>query len=166
MMADMSLYDIPINTLDGKPASLNDYAGKAVLLVNVASRCGLTPQYEGLERIHERYAERGFTVVGVPCNQFGAQEPGTSDEIQEFCSATYGVTFPLLEKIEVNGENRHPLYQELTKTTDAEGNAGDITWNFEKFLIGADGTVLKRFRPRTEPEASEVVEAIEAALPA
>ncbi|MFD0638298.1 glutathione peroxidase [Catenulispora yoronensis] len=162
----MSLYDIPINTLDGKPASLNDYAGKAVLLVNVASRCGLTPQYEGLERIHERYAERGFTVVGVPCNQFGAQEPGTSDEIQEFCSATYGVTFPLLEKIEVNGENRHPLYQELTKTTDAEGNAGDITWNFEKFLIGADGTVLKRFRPRTEPEASEVVEAIEAALPA
>ncbi|NUP48543.1 MAG: glutathione peroxidase [Catenulispora sp.] len=162
----MSLYDIPINTLDGKPASLNDYAGKAILLVNVASRCGLTPQYEGLERLHERYAERGFTVVGVPCNQFGAQEPGTSEEIQEFCSATYGVTFPLLEKIDVNGDNRHPLYVELTQQTDDEGNNGDIQWNFEKFLIGADGTVLKRFRPRTEPEAPEVVESIEAALPA
>ncbi|WP_344656558.1 glutathione peroxidase [Catenulispora subtropica] len=162
----MSLHDIPINTLDGKPGSLNDYAGKAVLLVNVASRCGLTPQYEGLERLHERYAERGFTVLGVPCNQFGGQEPGTSEEIQEFCSATYGVTFPLTEKIEVNGENRHPLYEELTKTTDAEGVNGDIQWNFEKFLISADGTVLKRFRPRTEPEAPEVVEAVEAALPA
>jgi glutathione peroxidase len=165
-MADMSLYDIPINTLDGKPASLNDFAGKAVLLVNVASRCGLTPQYEGLERLHERYAERGFTVVGVPCNQFGGQEPGTSEEIQEFCSATYGVTFPLLEKIDVNGDDRHPLYAELTQTTDDEGTNGDIQWNFEKFLIGADGTVLKRFRPRTEPEAPEVVESIEAALPA
>jgi glutathione peroxidase len=165
-MADMSLHDIPINTLDGKPASLKDYAGKAVLLVNVASRCGLTPQYEGLERLHERYAERGFTVLGVPCNQFGGQEPGTSEEIQEFCSATYGVTFPLTEKIEVNGDNRHPLYAELTKTTDADGANGDIQWNFEKFLIGADGSVLKRFRPRTEPEASEVVAAVEAALPA
>jgi glutathione peroxidase len=162
----MSLYDIPINTLDGKPASLKDYEGKAVLLVNVASRCGLTPQYEGLERIHERYADRGFTVLGVPCNQFGGQEPGTSEEIQEFCSATYGVTFPLTEKIEVNGDERHPLYTELTKAADAEGNNGDIQWNFEKFLISSDGTVLKRFRPRTEPEASEVVEAIEAALPA
>ncbi|MEY9888379.1 glutathione peroxidase [Catenulispora sp. MAP12-49] len=162
----MSLYDIPINTLDGKPASLKDYEGKAVLLVNVASRCGLTPQYEGLERIHERYADRGFTVLGVPCNQFGGQEPGTSEEIQEFCSATYGVTFPLTEKIEVNGDARHPLYTELTQTTDAEGNNGDIQWNFEKFLIGSDGTVLKRFRPRTEPEAPEVTEAIEAALPA
>ena len=165
-MADMNLYDIPINTLDGKPASLNDYAGKAILLVNVASRCGLTPQYEGLERLHERYADRGFTVVGVPCNQFGGQEPGTSEEIQQFCSATYGVTFPLLEKIDVNGENRHPLYAELTQATDDEGANGDIQWNFEKFLIGADGTVLKRFRPRTEPEAPEVVESIEAALPA
>ena len=162
----MSLYDIPINTLDGKPASLKDYEGKAVLLVNVASRCGLTPQYEGLERLHERYADRGFTVVGVPCNQFMGQEPGTAEEIQEFCSATYGVTFPLMEKIEVNGDGRHPLYAELTKATDSEGNNGDIQWNFEKFLISSDGTVLKRFRPRTEPEASEVVEAIEAALPA
>ncbi|ACU69943.1 Glutathione peroxidase [Catenulispora acidiphila DSM 44928] len=162
----MSLYDIPINTLDGKPASLKDYEGKTVLLVNVASRCGLTPQYEGLERLHERFADRGFTVVGVPCNQFGGQEPGTSEEIQEFCSATYGVTFPLTEKIDVNGDERHALYTELTKATDAEGGNGDIQWNFEKFLIGSDGTVLKRFRPRTEPEAAEVVEAIEAALPA
>jgi glutathione peroxidase len=162
----MSLYDIPINTLDGKPASLKDYAGKAILLVNVASRCGLTPQYEGLERLHERYADRGFTVLGVPCNQFGGQEPGSSEEIQEFCSATYGVTFPLTEKIEVNGEGQHALYAELTKTTDAEGSNGDIQWNFEKFLIGSDGSVLKRFRPRTEPESPEVVEAIEAALPA
>ena len=162
----MSLYEIPINTLDGKPASLKDYQGKTVLLVNVASRCGLTPQYEGLERLHERYADRGFTVLGVPCNQFGGQEPGTSEEIQEFCSATYGVTFPLTEKIEVNGDERHPLYTELTKTADAAGEDGDIQWNFEKFLIGSDGSVLKRFRPRTEPESSEVVEAIEAALPA
>jgi glutathione peroxidase len=162
----MSLYEIPINTLDGKPTSLNDYAGKAILLVNVASRCGLTPQYEGLERLQDRYAARGFTVIGVPCNQFMGQEPGTAEEIQEFCSATYGVTFPLMEKIEVNGDNRHALYTELTKTPDAEGTDGDIQWNFEKFLIGSDGTVLKRFRPRTEPEAPEVVEAIEAALPA
>jgi glutathione peroxidase len=162
----MSIQDIPINTLDGKPASLSDYAGKAILLVNVASRCGLTPQYEGLERLHERYAERGFTVVGVPCNQFGGQEPGTADEIQEFCSATYGVTFPLLQKIDVNGDGRHPLYTELTKTPDVEGNDGDIQWNFEKFLISSEGTVLQRFRPHTEPEAPEVVEAVEAALPA
>jgi glutathione peroxidase len=161
----MSLYDIPIKTLDGKPSSLNDYAGKAVLVVNVASKCGLTPQYEGLERIHEQYAARGFSVVGVPCNQFGGQEPGSSEEIQEFCSATYGVTFPLTEKVEVNGDERHPLYAALIETADAEGAAGDIQWNFEKFLIGADGTVLNRFRPRTEPEAPEVIAAIEAALP-
>ena len=166
LITDMSLYDIPINTLDGKATSLKDYAGKAVLLVNVASQCGLTPQYEGLERIHERYAARGFTVVGVPCNQFGGQEPGTAEEIQQFCSTTYGVAFPLLEKIEVNGEGRHPLYAELTETPDAQGDSGDIQWNFEKFLISADGTVLGRFRPRTDPEAPEVLEAIEAALPA
>ena len=162
----MTLYDIAINTLDGNPSSLNDYAGKAILLVNVASRCGLTPQYEGLVRLHERYADRGFTVLGVPCNQFLGQEPGTAEEIQEFCSTTYGVSFPLTEKIEVNGDNRHPLYTALVETPDAEGNNGDIQWNFEKFLIGSDGTVLKRFRPRTEPEATEVVDAIEAALPA
>jgi glutathione peroxidase len=166
LIMSMSLYDIPIATLDGKPSSLNDYAGKALLVVNVASKCGLTPQYEGLERIHEQYAARGFSVVGVPCNQFGGQEPGTTEEIQEFCSATYGVTFPLTEKTEVNGDDRHPLYSALTETADAEGAAGDIQWNFEKFLVSADGTVLNRFRPRTEPEAPEVIAAIEAALPA
>jgi glutathione peroxidase len=161
----MTLTDIAINTIDDKPTTLGAFAGKAVLLVNVASKCGLTPQYEGLERLHELYADRGFTVVGVPCNQFMGQEPGSPEEIVEFCSATYGVTFPLLEKIDVKDENQHPLYAELTKTEDAEGAAGDVQWNFEKFLIGADGTVLNRFRPRTEPEAPEVVAAIEAALP-
>ena len=162
----MPLLDIPLTTLAGQPTTLGQLGADVLLIVNVASKCGLTPQYEGLERLHERYAERGFSVVGVPCNQFGGQEPGTAEEIQEFCSATYGVTFPLLQKIDVNGSERHPLYAELTKTPDAEGNDGDIQWNFEKFLIGADGTVLRRFRPGTEPEAPEVVEAVEAALPA
>ena len=162
----MSLYDIPVNTLQGQPSSLGDHKGKVLLVVNVASRCGLTPQYEGLERLHERYADRGFAVVGFPCNQFGAQEPGTSEEIQEFCSATYGVTFPMFEKVEVNGDGRHPVYSILTETADANGEAGDIQWNFEKFLVGSDGTVLGRFRPRTEPESDEVVGAIEAALSA
>ena len=161
----MTLTDIPINTIDDKPTTLGAFAGQAVLLVNVASKCGLTPQYEGLERLQEQYAARGFTVVGVPCNQFGGQEPGSAEEIVEFCSSTYGVTFPLLEKIDVNGEHRHPLYAELTQVADDEGNAGDVQWNFEKFLIAADGSVLKRIRPRTEPEAAEVVAAIEAALP-
>jgi glutathione peroxidase len=162
----MSLYDIPLRTLTGEPTSLADYRGKAVLLVNVASKCGLTPQYEGLERLQKTYGEKGFTVLGVPCNQFAGQEPGSAEEIQSFCSATYGVTFPLLEKIEVNGEHRHPLYTELTQVADAEGEAGDIQWNFEKFLVGADGDTITRFRPRTEPEAPEVVAAIEAHLPA
>jgi glutathione peroxidase len=134
-------------------------------VVNVASKCGLTPQYTGLEELQERYADKGFTVLGVPCNQFGGQEPGTAEEIATFCSATYGVTFPLTEKIDVNGDTRHPLYSELTTTPDAEGAAGDVQWNFEKFLLGTDGTVLRRFRPRTEPTSPEVTEAIEAALP-
>jgi glutathione peroxidase len=162
----MTLYDIPLRTLAGEPTSLAEYRGKAVLLVNVASRCGLTPQYAGLERLQKEYGDRGFTVVGVPCNQFAGQEPGSAQEIQSFCSATYGVTFPLLEKADVNGADRHPLYAELTKTADAEGEAGDIQWNFEKFLIGRDGTVVSRIRPRTEPEAPEVLAAIEAQLPA
>ncbi|MEV0290484.1 glutathione peroxidase [Kribbella sp. NPDC050820] len=161
----MSLYDIPLTTLDGAATSLGDYKGKAVLVVNVASKCGLTPQYEGLENLQKTYASRGFTVVGAPCNQFGGQEPGTSEEISTFCSTTYGVTFPLLGKLEVNGEGRHPLYAELTQTPDAAGEAGDIQWNFEKFLVGPEGTVVTRFRPRTEPESPEVVEAIEAQLP-
>ncbi|MFI1171775.1 glutathione peroxidase [Streptomyces melanogenes] len=160
----MSLYDIPLRTLSGEPTSLADYKGKAVLVVNVASKCGLTPQYAGLERLQAQYGERGFTVLGVPCNQFGAQEPGSAEEIQTFCSATYGVTFPLLEKTDVNGDGRHPLYQRLTEVADADGEAGDIQWNFEKFLISPTGEVVARIRPRTEPEAPEVVAAIEAQL--
>jgi glutathione peroxidase len=162
----LSLYDIPLTTLDGQPGSLGDLAGKTLLVVNVASKCGLTPQYNGLERLQERFADRGFSVVGFPCNQFGGQEPGSSEEIAEFCSATYGVTFPMFEKIEVNGEDRHPVYTELTALEDAEGAAGDIQWNFEKFLVGPDGQPIARFRPRTEPEDPEVLAAIEASLPA
>ncbi|MFK8908071.1 glutathione peroxidase [Streptomyces sp. YS-3] len=161
----MSLYDIPLRTLTGEPTSLADYKGKAVLVVNVASKCGLTPQYAGLERLQARYGERGFTVLGVPCNQFGAQEPGSAEEIRTFCSATYGVTFPLLEKTDVNGDGRHPLYARLTEVADAQGEAGDIQWNFEKFLISPAGEVVSRIRPATEPEAPEVVAAIEAQLP-
>ncbi|MFF8838055.1 glutathione peroxidase [Streptomyces sp. NPDC015130] len=159
----MTLYDIPLKTLSGEAVSLADYRDRAVLVVNVASKCGLTPQYAGLERLQKEYGERGFTVLGVPCNQFAGQEPGSADEIQTFCSATYGVSFPLLEKTDVNGEGRHPLYKELTKVADAEGEAGDVQWNFEKFLVGKDGGVT-RFRPRTEPEAAEVLAAIEAQL--
>jgi glutathione peroxidase len=161
----VSLYDIPLRTLSGEAASLADYRGRLLLIVNVASRCGLTPQYEGLERLHKRYQDRGFTVLGFPCNQFMGQEPGSSEEIATFCSATYGVTFPLFEKTEVNGGQRHPLYAELTTTPDAGGEAGDVQWNFEKFLVDAEGGVAGRFRPRTEPEADEIVSAIEACLP-
>ncbi|MEU2630851.1 glutathione peroxidase [Kitasatospora sp. NPDC007106] len=162
----MSLYDIPLRTLAGEPTSLADHKGKALLLVNVASKCGLTPQYAGLERLQQRYADRGFTVLGFPCNQFLGQEPGSAEEIQTFCSTTYGVSFPLFEKIDVNGDERHPLFARLTEVADAEGTAGDVQWNFEKFLLSADGTVVGRFRPRTEPEADELVAAIEAQLPA
>jgi glutathione peroxidase len=161
----VSLYDIPLKTLAGEPATLADLRGKAVLIVNVASKCGLTPQYTGLEQLHERYAERGFTVVGFPCNQFGGQEPGTAEEIQTFCSTTYGVTFPMMEKVDVNGDDRHPVYQELTAVADADGTAGDIQWNFEKFLVDADGAVVGRYRPRTEPEDAALVKDIEATLP-
>ena len=161
----MALYDHPINTLDGSPLDLHELAGKAVLVVNVASKCGLTPQYEGLEHLQERYAGRGFTVLGVPCNQFGEQEPGSPEEIKTFCSTTYGVTFPMTEKVEVNGEGRHPLYSDLTAVPDAEGAAGDIQWNFEKFLVSPGGAV-RRFRPLVEPESEELTSAIEAALPA
>lgn len=159
------LQNVPLETLGGQPTSLGEYGGRAVLLVNVASKCGLTPQYSALEKLATDYADRGLTVVGVPCNQFMGQEPGTPDEIQTFCSTTYGVTFPLLAKTDVNGENRHPLYRELVETPDANGEAGDVQWNFEKFLIAPDGTVVQRFRARTTPDAPEVVEAIEAHLP-
>jgi glutathione peroxidase len=165
MISAMSLYDVSINRLDGSPADLNELADKAVLMVNVASKCGLTPQYTALEEIHEKYADLGFTVVGVPCNQFLGQEPGSAEEIQEFCSSTYGITFPLLEKIEVNGDDRHPLYAQLTPVADAEGHTGDIRWNFEKFLIAPGGEVVGRFGPMVQPDAPEITEAIEANLP-
>jgi glutathione peroxidase len=160
------IQDIQLRTLDGTPATLAEHAGKVLLIVNVASECGLTPQYEGLERLHKRYADRGFAVLGFPCNQFGGQEPGSDEEIGTFCSATYGVTFPMYAKADVNGDDRQPLYRELTALADASGEAGDVQWNFEKFLVDADGTPVARFRPRTEPEADEVVAAIEARLTA
>jgi glutathione peroxidase len=159
-----TLHDIPLQTLDGAATTLGEHRGKAVLVVNVASKCGLTPQYEGLVRLQQKYADRGFTVLGVPCNQFGGQEPGTAEEIQTFCSTTYGVSFPLLAKADVNGANRHPLYAELTQLADAAGEAGDITWNFEKFLVDGSGQAVARFRPAVAPEASEVTGAIEALL--
>ena len=162
----MSVYDIDLQTLAGQPAALGDFAGETVLVVNVASKCGLTPQYAGLQRLYDQFSSRGFTVAGFPCNQFGEQEPGTADEISEFCSVNYGVTFPMFAKIDVNGPGRHPLYTELTAVPDAEGEAGDIQWNFEKFLIDPEGKIVGRFRPMTEPEAPEIVAAIEANLPA
>jgi glutathione peroxidase len=162
----MSIYDHPVQALDGGDADLHDFEDKLVLVVNVASKCGLTPQYEGLERLHETYAPKGFTVLGFPCNQFGGQEPGTSDDIATFCSMTYGVTFPMFEKVDVNGPDRHPLFQELTQKPDAEGSAGDVQWNFEKFLVAPGGEVIARFRPLTEPEAPEITALVEANLPA
>ncbi|GAA4115047.1 glutathione peroxidase [Nocardioides fonticola] len=161
----MSILDTSIGRLDGSAATLGEITGgKPALLVNVASKCGLTPQYTGLEALHEQYAARGFTVVGLPCNQFGGQEPGTSEEIAEFCSATYGVTFPMTEKIEVNGEGRHPLYAELTATPNENGEAGDIAWNFEKFLIDGSGAVVARFSPGVVPEDPALVAAVEGVL--
>ena len=162
----MSLYDIPLETLAGEPTTLGELRGRALLIVNVASKCGLTPQYTGLEALQRRYGDQGFSVVGVPCNQFGGQEPGTAEEIRTFCSTTYGVTFPMLAKVDVNGEHRHPLYQALTAVEDADGDAGDVQWNFEKFLVDTHGDVVGRFRPRTTPEDPELVKAIIAALPA
>jgi glutathione peroxidase len=160
------LLDLPVTTLTGEPTTLGALtAGRAALVVNVASRCGLTPQYAQLEELHEEYADRGFTVLGVPCNQFAGQEPGTAEEISTFCSATYGVTFPMTEKLEVNGDDAAPLYRRLTEVPDAAGEAGPVQWNFEKFVLDAQGQVVGRFRPRTEPTAPEVRAAIEAALP-
>ncbi|MGH9107947.1 MAG: glutathione peroxidase [Acidimicrobiales bacterium] len=161
----MALFDIPINTLAGEPSSLEPYRGKALLLVNVASKCGLTPQYEGLEHLQRAYAEKGFSVLGFPCNQFAGQEPGTAGEIAQFCSATYGVTFPLFEKIDVNGDGRHAVYRELAAVPDGDGQAGDVTWNFEKFLVSPGGEVVGRFRPQVTPDDPALVGAIEAQLP-
>ncbi len=162
----MSIFDIEIGALRGGPANLAQYRGKAVLLVNTASKCGLTPQYAALERLQERYGARGFTVIGVPSNQFMRQEPGSAAQIAEFCSATYGVTFPMTEKVNVNGKKRHPLYREVVDFPDAKGHRGRIRWNFEKFVIGPDGAVVARFGPMVDPENDDVVAAIESALPA
>ena len=159
----MSVLDIPVTSLDGTATTLGALDARAYLVVNVASKCGLTPQYTTLQELHSAYADQGLAVVAFPCNQFGGQEPGTNDEIQEFCSTTYNVTFPLFDKVDVNGPDRHALYAELTAVDDAEGVAGDIQWNFEKFVVGADGSI-QRFRPRTEPNAPEIVTAIKELL--
>lgn len=160
----MELQTIPLTAIDGSITDLRAWDGDAILVVNVASKCGFTPQYEQLEALQRKYEDRGFTVLGFPCNQFLSQEPGTSEEIQQFCSLTYGVTFPMFEKVKVNGRDRHPLFAELTKALDASGKAGRVRWNFEKFLISPDGSV-QRFRSRTAPDDPEVVSAIEAVLP-
>jgi glutathione peroxidase len=157
----MAIYDAGVDALDGGPADLGDYQGTTLLIVNVASQCGLTPQYSGLQQLQDEYADRGFAVLGFPCNQFGAQEPGTADEIATFCETNYGVTFPMFSKIEVNGDGRHALYEQLTALADDEGEAGDIQWNFEKFLVSRDGEVVRRFRPLTTPDDPALVSAIE-----
>jgi glutathione peroxidase len=157
--------DWNLASITGKPLDASMLEGKTVLVVNVASKCGLTPQYEGLERLQKRYGSRGFTVLGVPCNQFAGQEPGSSEEIQQFCSARYGTTFPMTEKADVNGRRQHPLYAWLTQAPDAEGRAGEIEWNFEKFLVTPEGKIVNRFRPAVTPEDERVITAIEGALP-
>lgn len=159
-------YDATVVTVAGGETTLEDLRDKAILVVNVASRCGLTPQYEQLEKLQAEYGPRGLQVVGFPCNQFAGQEPGTNEEIAAFCSATYGVTFPVFGKIKVNGLGTHPIYKAIRKARDAKGNAGLVGWNFEKFLIAPGGAVVGRFRSKTLPDAPEVVEAIEAVLPA
>ena len=161
-----SPFDTSLTALTGGPLDTAQLTGKAVLVVNVASRCGFTPQYEGLEALQKEYGDRGFTVLGVPCNQFKGQEPGSEEEIAEYCSATWGTTFPMTGKVEVNGADRHPLYAALVGTPDAEGAAGDVAWNFEKFLVSPAGEVVGRFRSRTTPEDAALRSAVEAQLPA
>jgi glutathione peroxidase len=159
-----TIHDIELPTLNGKPESLADYAGKVLLAVNVASKCGLTPQYAGLQALQDKYSSRGFTVLGFPSNQFFNQEPGNAEQIQSFCSDNYGVTFPLFAKLDVKGSKQHPLYAILSEFPDDSGKAGNVTWNFEKFLVGRDGRVVRRFRPKVVPEDPRVVEAIESLL--
>lgn len=158
------IQDVEVHTLEGEPATLAEHRGKVLLVVNVASRCGFTPQYAGLQRLQQAYSDRGFSVLGFPCNQFLGQEPGNAAEIRDFCTQEYGVTFPLYEKIDVNGDDRHPLYRILAATPDADGNAGDVAWNFEKFLVAPDGRVVARFRSKVAPEDPELLDAIEALL--
>ncbi|MGK5676427.1 glutathione peroxidase [Micromonospora sp. URMC 106] len=162
----MTVFDIQIDALGGGPADLAQHRGRALLVVNVASRCGLTPQYAGLQALHDEYADRGLVVLGVPCNQFAGQEPGTPAEISDFCQVNYGVTFPLTEKVDVNGPGRHPLYAALVGTADAGGHTGDVRWNFEKFLVAPDGTVAARFAPTVQPDSADLRAAIEKVLPA
>ncbi len=157
----MTIFDVDIATLTGRPADLDRYRGKVVLVVNVASRCGLTPQYAGLQALHDTYAERGLVVLGVPCNQFAGQEPGSAGEIEEFCQVNYGVTFPITEKVEVNGDGAHPLFRSLTATPDLDGKDGDVAWNFEKWLLSPDGEPVARFRPRTEPDDAAITAALD-----
>jgi glutathione peroxidase len=160
----VAIYSLPVRAISGADTTLRELSAPVILIVNVASRCGLTPQYAGLQQLHERYADRGFAVAAFPCNQFGGQEPGDSREIQEFCTTAYGVTFPLFEKIDVRGPHKHPLYAELTRTPDRGGKAGPVRWNFEKFLVSSPGDVLARFRSDTTPDAAELVGAVAAAL--
>lgn len=162
----MSLYDIPVDTASGDTTTLGTYDDKLLLVVNVASRCGLTPQYGDLQQLQEKYRERGLQVVGFPSNQFNGQEPGTNAEIQEFCVATYGVDFPVFAKVDVNGADQHPVYGELTQVADATGEAGDVAWNFEKYLVAPGGRVVARVRPQESPAADEFVALVEANLPA
>ncbi|HEY8863580.1 MAG TPA: glutathione peroxidase [Candidatus Dormibacteraeota bacterium] len=159
-----TIYEIDLPRLDGKPAKLSEYSGKVVLAVNVASKCSFTPQYAGLERLYEKYSVQGFTVLGFPCNQFFDQEPGSAEKIQEFCTVNYGVTFPLFTKLDVKGDHQHPLYAILTEAPDDAGKAGDVKWNFEKFLVGRDGRVVRRFRSKVTPEDPTLVEAVESLL--
>jgi len=161
----MNVHDFSVKTIDGRDVKLGEYKGHPLLIVNVASKCGLTPQYEGLEKLHETYASRGFEVLGFPCNQFMGQEPGTAEEIREFCSTTYGVQFPIFEKIDVNGAQQHPIFDELEQQADADGEAGDVKWNFEKFLVSPSGDVVGRFRPQVTPDDPALVSAIEDQLP-
>jgi glutathione peroxidase len=161
----MSIYAVPVRTIDGEETTLAEFKGKALLVVNVASKCGFTPQYEGLQKLYDDFRDRGLEILGFPCNQFGGQEPGTSEEIKEFCSLNWGVTFPMFEKVEVNGDDQHPLYAELTKHPDHKGNAGDVGWNFEKFLISPEGAVVARFRTNAKPDADYFTSAIEEQLP-
>jgi glutathione peroxidase len=159
-----SIYEIELPRLDGKPARLSEYEGKVLLAVNVASKCGFTPQYAGLQTLNERYSDRGFAVLGFPCNQFFNQEPGDAEKIQEFCSINYGVTFPLFAKLDVKGGHQHPLYEILSEAADDSGKAGNVKWNFEKFLVGRDGRVVRRFRSKVVPEDPGLIAAIESQL--